>query len=203
MHMSPNSRSQFQFISVRWQSAVCWFLSFVMLASCQLTYANGGMLIVSKDKGKTYLLFVQTHKHEYYEFPGGRQEEGASLLDNKRRLESVYETALRETVEEMRGYLGRQQLLSASSEKRVIEVDKFKLFVANVPFFQLNDVRAIKIPSGKKWSVMREVVNYAWVDVNSVEFGSNFLVTTLDGDVITMHPIAQEVVELGLSQQLF
>ncbi len=203
MHITPNSRSQFQFISVRWQSALCWLVSFIMLASCQLTYANGGMLIVSKDKGKTYLLFVRTHKHEYYEFPGGRQEEGASLLDNKRRLESVYETAIRETVEEMRGYLGRQQLLSASSEQRVIEVDKYRLFVANVPFFQLNDVRAIKIPSGKKWSVMREVVKYAWVDVNSVEFSEHSLVTSLDGDVITMHPVAYEVVKRGLSQQLF
>lgn len=203
MHLLPNSRSQFQFIYVRWQSAACWLLLFVMLASCQLTYANGGMLILSKDKGKTYLLFVQTHKHEYYEFPGGRQEEGVSLLDNKRRLESVYETALRETVEEMRGYLGRQLLLSASSEQRLIEVDKYKLFVANVPFFQLNDVRTIKIPSGKKWSVMREVVNYAWVDVNSVAFSKNSLVTSLDGDMITMHPIAREVVKRGLLQELF
>ncbi|MFT6394420.1 MAG: 8-oxo-dGTP pyrophosphatase MutT (NUDIX family) [Methylophilaceae bacterium] len=153
------------------------------------------MLVAAKEDGKTYVLFVQTFKHDYYEFPGGRIEHGESLLNGGSKIETPYETAVRETLEETRGSLGQQQLVPVSSPKQLVEVSKFRIFLAKLPFFKLNDLLEIKIPKGKKWSPMREVVNYAWVDVNAVQQSDN--VTTRDGEKISLHPIAHHVIKAG------
>ena len=63
--------------------------------------------MAANEDGKTYVLFVQTFKHDYYEFPGGRIEHGESLLDGGYKIEKPYETAVQETLEETRVYLGQ------------------------------------------------------------------------------------------------
>lgn len=173
----------------------------VMLMMPQFAYANAGMLVTAEKGGKTYLLFVQTHKHDYYEFPGGRVENGENLIETGRQKETLYEAAVRETMEETRGYLGRQQLLTSSSLERVVELGKYSLYVTEVPFFELDDVRRIKIPSGKKWAPMREVVNYAWIDVDAVD--KKHVVKTREGEVIKLHPIAQNVIKIARLKRWF
>ncbi len=190
-----------QFINV--QRMFIWVLSGMVLLSCQLAIASAGMLIVSNENGKTYLLFVQTHKHNYYEFPGGRLEQASSLVDTSSKTESPYETAVRETVEELRGYLGHQQLLAASSEVNFVEAGKYRVYLAQLPFFNLNHVREIKIPKGKKWSVMREVVNYAWVDLAVIDEANDGVVTASEGQRIELGPDVVTVVKYGQSKQWF
>ena len=173
----------------------------VMLLIPQIAHANAGMLVIAEDGGKTYLLFVQTHKHDCYEFPGGRVERGEDLVSRRYQKETVYETAVRETMEETRGYLGRQQLTSASSADRFIEAGKYSLFLAKLPFFKLDEVREIKIPRSKKWASMREVVNYAWVDVSVISKAG--VATARDGQVVKLHPIAQRAVKIGRLNRWF
>lgn len=190
-----------QFIKIK-QAAV-WVLAGLVLLSCQLAVASAGMLIVSKENGKTYLLFVQTHKHDYYEFPGGRLEQASSLIETSSNMESPYETAVRETMEEMRGFLGRQQLYAASSEANFIEAGKYRVYIAQLPFFNLNEVRQIKIPKGKKWSFMREVVNYAWVDAATLSDADNGMVATSEGQSIELGPDVLAVIKKGHAKQWF
>lgn len=178
-------------------------LSAMMALSCQSASASNGMLIVSKDNGKTYLLLVQTHKHDHYEFPGGRLEQAENLLDKASKTESPYETALRETVEEMRGFLGRQQLHAASSETNFVEAGKYRIYIAQLPFFSLKEVREIKIPKGKKWSFMREVVNYAWVDAAKINDANDGFVTANDGQAIELGPDVLAVIKQGRSKKWF
>lgn len=172
-----------------------------MLLMPQFAHANAGTLVTAEDSGKTYVLFVQTHKHHYYEFPGGRVESGESLIGEGWQKETLYEAALRETMEETRGYLGRQQLRAASSQEQVVEVGKYSLYLAKLPFFKLDTVRRIKIPRGKKWAPMREVLNYAWVDVDTVIHQP--VVKTRDGVVIKLHPVALRVIEAGRLRHWF
>ncbi len=180
-----------------------WMLTVLTLTSCQVAIATAGMLIVSKESGKTYLLFVQTHKHNYYEFPGGRLEQATSLLDSSNNQESSYETAVRETVEEMRGYLGRQQLYAASSDANFIEAGKYRIYEARLPFFNLNEIRKIKIPHGKKWSVMREVINYAWVNTEAISEENNGEVTNSEGQAIELGPNVLTIIKKGFHKNWF
>jgi len=188
---------------IKGQQLLIWILAGLVLISCQLAVASAGMLIVSKENGKTYLLFVQTHKHNHYEFPGGRLEQASSLIDTSSVVESPYETAVRETVEEMRGYLGRQQLYAASSETNFVEAGKYRIYIAKLPYFNINEVREIKIPKGKKWSSMREVVNYAWVNAEAISDANDGIVTNSEGQSIELGPDVLAVVKKGHSKQWF
>jgi 8-oxo-dGTP pyrophosphatase MutT (NUDIX family) len=179
---------------------VCLLLVGMMIVP-QLAQANAGMVIAAEQDGKIYVLFVQSHKHDDYEFPGGRQERAEDLLHGGHDLESLYETAVRETVEETRAYLGRQQLVSSSSNEQMIELGKHTLFLAKLPFFELNAVKAIKIPKGKKWSPMREVVNYAWVDINLINQAG--LVETRDAKMIKLNPVAVDIIKLARLSRWF
>lgn len=203
MNKASTSRNYVGLQFMNMQRMLIWMLTWMVLLSCQLALASAGMLVVSKESGKTYLLFVQTHKHNYYEFPGGRLERASSLVDTSSKTESPYETAVRETVEEMRGYFGHQQLLAASSEVNFVEAGKYRVYIAQLPFFNLNYVREIKIPKGKKWSVMREVVNYAWVDLASISKAKDGLVTTSEGQTIELGPDVLTVIKYGQSKQWF
>lgn len=176
----------------------------LMLACVPLaSIANGGMLLVSEINQKPHVLMVEANSKDYFVFPGGKEESGADLITREEVQESIYETALRETTEETRGYIGRQQLLLASSEKNYIEASKHTLFLARLPYFSADNIRKIKMPRGKKWSPMQEIKNYAWVSIEAIANQQNLTVTDSEGHQIQLHPIIPAVIDIGKSKRWF
>ena len=129
--------------------------------------AASGTLVMDKQSTGSFVLLARSKGRDYYELLGGTNEIAASLSDTTPSAESDYETALRETVEESRGYFGRRGLLLVSDPiKWRIEVDNFVIFRVLIKRFDLKHIMSIKIPEGDEehWKPMLEVLDYAWVD---------------------------------------
>lgn len=165
--------------------------------------ANAGTVLTSAHDNKHYVLLVQTHKHDYFEFPGGKSEKVSNLISAKDKLESDFETAIRETVEETRGYLGRQRLTQATSKFKKFAKGKYAFYLATLPFFDLNEIRQIKLPNKKKCAPMLEVADYAWVDVNLILQNNKRTVISRAGKAILLHDIVAEVIKAGQAKQWF
>ncbi|NRB42652.1 MAG: NUDIX hydrolase [Pseudomonadales bacterium] len=112
---------------------------------------------------------LKDQSRAYFELPAGKTEAGDKLNDDKFDVESSYETALRETVEETRGCLGRRLLVNASDSKDLIRYGDFDIFLSKTPMFDLEEINPIRIPKGNNkqnhWDPMREIIDYAWVDI--------------------------------------
>ncbi len=86
--------------------------------------AASGTLVMSKQTTGNFVLLARSKGRDYFELLGGTNEIAASLSNEIPSAESDYETALRETVEESRGYFGRRGLLLVSDPlKWRIEVE--------------------------------------------------------------------------------
>ncbi len=149
-----------------------------------------GMLLIAKHDGKHFALLVKDRARNYFELPAGKMEKGDKLNDGKFDIESSYETALRETVEETRGYLGRRLLIQSSDSKQLIRYGVFDMFLSNIPMFDLEEINQIKIPMGtddNQWDPMREIVDYSWVDIKELHDAKNNQVISMTGKKIEVH----------------
>jgi hypothetical protein len=147
----------------------CFFLSLVVFSAMPTSVleAASGTLVMTKQSTGNFVLLARSKGRDYFELLGGTNEVAASLSNTTPSAESDYETALRETVEESRGYFGRRGLLLVSDPlKWRIEVDGFVIFRVLIKRFDLNNIMSIKIPEGDNdhWKPMLEVLDYAWVD---------------------------------------
>jgi len=162
----------------------CWFFSSNAMAGA------AGMLLVAEHDGKHFALLVKDRSRAYFELPAGKTEAGDKLNDGKFDLESSYETALRETVEETRGYLGRRLLVNASDAKDLIRVGEFEMFLTKIPMFDLEEINQIRIPLGtnyNQWDPMREIIDYAWVNITLLHESKSNNVLDITGKAIQVH----------------
>ncbi len=162
------------------------------LAGFSLNAYSGvaGMLLIAKHDGKHFALLVKDRSRNYFELPAGKTEKGDKLNDGQFNIESSYETALRETVEETRGYLGRRLLTQSSDAKQLIRYGVFDMFLTNIPMFDLEEINKIKIPKGNidnQWDPMREIVDYSWVEVKRLHDSPNNQVIAKTGKMIEVH----------------
>ncbi len=149
-----------------------------------------GMLLIAKHDGKHFALLVKDRARNYFELPAGKTEKGDKLNDGKFNLETSYETALRETVEETRGYLGRRLLIQSSDSKNLIRYGVFDMFLSIIPMFDLEEINQIKIPKGNignQWDPMREIVDYSWVNIKELHDSKNNQVMAKAGRKIEVH----------------
>ena len=133
--------------------------------------AASGTLVMTKQSTGNFVLLARSKGRDYFELLGGTNEVAASLSNTIPSAETDYETALRETVEESRGYFGRRELLLVSDPlKWRIDVDSFVIFRVMTPRFDLKHIMSIKIPEGTEghWTPMLEVLDYAWVDAKLI-----------------------------------
>ena len=149
-----------------------------------------GMLLVAEHDGKHFALLVKDRSRAYFELPAGKTEAGDKLNDGIFDLESSYETALRETVEETRGYLGRRLLVSSSNSKDLIRYGAFDMFLSKIPMFDLEEINQIRMPMGIKnnqWDPMREIIDYAWVNITLLHESKSNNVLDITGKAIDVH----------------
>ena len=161
-----NNMSRELNLSIVFQRLFLSLLLFSIMPVSALEAASG-TLVMAKQSTGTFVLLARSKGRDYFELLGGTNEIAASLSNTTPSAESDYETALRETVEESRGYFGRRELLLASDPlKWRIEVDNFVIFRVLMKRFDLKHIMSIKIPEGDKehWKPMLEVLDYAWVD---------------------------------------
>jgi len=62
-------------------------------------------------------------------------------------------------------------------------------------------LRRLRFQKAKKWSPMREVVNYAWVDINLINQAG--LVETRDAKMIKLNPVAVDIIKLARLSRWF
>lgn len=178
-------------------------LTSIGMLFCGHVFANGSMLLITEINHKPYLLMVQANSKDYFVLPGGKEELAADLITHEEVPESIYETALRETTEETRGYLGRQLLKSVSNEKESIVVGKYTLFSGKVGFFPVDELKKIKIPKDKKWSPMNEIKNYAWVPIEGIVNHVQYHVKDSEGNEIQLHKLIPTIISKGQGMHWF
>lgn len=188
-HPSTNLRTLFCF---------AWVSIFTISSSA--VFAASGMLLVAEEEQINYVLLIRDRHDKHFELPAGKNEKAGSLLDPNLAKESDYETALRETVEETRGYLGRQQLISASQPIRKIHDNGFVLFLASVSIFDLDEIRRIRIPEGneKQWDPMRETIDLAWVAIEQIRKSTDQQVLDRENRSIRIHKLLPQDIQTAI-----
>lgn len=169
-------------------------------------FAGAGTLIMVQNTSGTFVLLERDKKRDYFEFPGGTTEIAQSLASQNKYKESDYETALRETVEETRGYLGRRELMATSDPvKWRIEVDGFVIFRVITKMFDLDDILSIKIPARENghWTPMLEIIDYAWVDINLILHSKSSKVVDTKGREIKIRGNLPEYIEVAKKKGWF
>jgi len=185
------------------------FITSILLFSTTIAsevFANAGMLIMVQNTNGTFVLLERDRDRDYFEFPGGTTEIAQSLTSQNTIVESAYETALRETVEETRGYLGRRELMAASDPvKWRIEIDDFVIFRVKTEMFDLNNILSIKIPARNNghWTPMLEIIDYAWVDINLILHSKLSKVVDTKGREIQVRSNLPEYIKLAKKKGWF
>nr|VFK36912.1 MAG: hypothetical protein BECKSD772F_GA0070984_100728 [Candidatus Kentron sp. SD]VFK40554.1 MAG: hypothetical protein BECKSD772E_GA0070983_100727 [Candidatus Kentron sp. SD] len=148
-----------------------------------------GMLPIAREDANSYVLLGKDRGRNHFETLSGKPEEVTSLAIGTGTKESAYETALRECVEETRGYWGRSFLANNSDEDKYINYNGFIFFKVEVPMVRLANFEKIGVPpNSKKWDVFREITEYAWVDVCDLISSDDNTVTSKAGKIISIHP---------------
>lgn len=187
---------------------IATFFTIALLTSQAALAGYAGMLLVAEKGGEDFVLLVRDRSRTHFELPAGKIEKGDQLNDGEFILESSYETALRETVEETRGYLGRRLLTQSSSAEAFIRLGEFEMFVAKVPMFDLDQITSIRIPKGaplrNTWYPMREIVAYRWVAISELAAADkNNQVRDMSGESIAVHYLLAEEVRLASDKGWF
>lgn len=132
-------------------------------------FMAAGLMLVAGDRGAPLILLGRDRSRPWFEMPGGRRQQVSSPGENNAgRPETAYETAIREAYEESKGVLSRQLLRQATDPARFIRDDGFVFFLGEidkVPVDRLVDAAA---PDAAGATGFDEVVDYAWVSVDSV-----------------------------------
>ena len=152
------------------------------------------------------MLLARSKGRDYFELLGGTNEMATSLSNTSPSAESDYETALRETVEESRGYFGRRELLLVSDPiKWRIEVDSFIIFRVLIKRFDLKHMKSIKIPEGDTghWTPMLEVLDYAWVDSSLILKSTQSKVKDEDGREIKIRENLPAYIKTAIAKGWF
>lgn len=193
----PNSHNNMQFKCLLRPLA----LFLLLICMPNISFANAGMIVISEDEGQTLVLLVKPHNSKSFTFPGGKV---ASNNDNsKDEHDSHYETAIRETMEETRGYLTEDQLEQASVPFSKIQIKKHTLYLAKIPFFDIDEIFKILIPRGRAWKAMREIDDYAWVNINDISAASERFVKTHAGKEIKLKKIVKKAIHAGQADSWF
>ena len=167
-----------------------------------------GMMLFANDNEKTYVLLGTTRKDKnsiemYYESLAGNPEEVSDLMGNKKKDESLYEVALRECIEETRGYLGRSYLLKNSNEFEYIDNEDIRLFKLKVTFFEIKELKIIGVPYGEKWRVNKEMYDYVWVEVDVLAKSTDNNIKTKNGKNVTVHKKIPEQIKKAKAKGWF
>ncbi len=180
----------------------CWLL---ILSALSWNAAAGvsGLLLVAQHNGDHYTLLVKDRTRAYFELPAGHTESGEKLNDGQTDLETSYETALRETVEETRGYLGRRLLTQASNAQQRIRYGEFEMFLTHIPMFDLNEINNIRVPQKDSWNPMREIIEYAWVNIHQLHNSKGAKVTNMQGQTIQVHESLPAEIKIAQAQGWF
>lgn len=176
-------------------------LLILLICLPNISFANAGMIVTSEYKGKTFVLLVKPHNSQSFTFPGGKVE--FSRGPNNDERDNTYETAIRETMEETRGYLTETQLRQASSAFSMMQVKKHTLYLTKVPFFDIDDLFEITIPNGRAWKAMREIDDYAWVNIHDIAVAPTRFVKTLSGSEVKLKKIVKKAIHYGEEMHWF
>ncbi len=179
-----------------------WLLLLSTFA-CNAAAGVSGLLLVAQHNGNHYTLLVKDRTRTYFELPAGHSESGDKLNDEKTDLETSYETALRETVEETRGYLGRRLLTQASNAKKRIRYGEFEMFLTHIPMFDLSEISNIRVPHKNNWNPMREIIDYAWVNIQQLHNSKGAKVTNMQGQIIHVHSSLPAEIKIAQAQGWF
>lgn len=170
------------------------------------SYAASGTLIVVKREASTWVLLVRPKSRNFYELTGGTTEIAKSLNDLKPSLETDYQTAIRETVEETRGYFGHRELIASSDPcSWKIEVDGFIIYRVLTTPFELTEIQSIKLPikPKKHWKPMLEIIDYAWVDIQTILNSKQLKVKDISGREIALRKNLPEYIRLAKKKGWF
>ena len=152
-----------------------------------------GCLLLTLNEDKPYVLLAKDkYRRAYGVLAGQRQRLAGS---GKKGLETPYQTALRETCEESRGYWGVPYLEAHSQTTLRLERGHFMLFRALVPWVAVATIKAQKIPRfAPAWAAYREISDYAWVSTEAIMRYPARSVPTQDGRRVRVHKaLAQEL----------
>ncbi len=137
-----------------------------------------GCLILAEYQGQTWVLLG---KDKY------RRRFGP-LAGKRSRAETPYQTALREGMEESRGYWNESFLRAHSDSQQALSHRRFMLFKVALPFVPIEAIQAINIPRfSLKWAPYREITQYTWVSTKALLEHPINEVPSLDGRLIRIH----------------
>ena len=155
--------------------------------------AAGCLLIADKQTEPFILLGKDKFRRAYGVLAGKRQKVMTNAGETC--LETPYQTALRETVEESRGYWDRDYLRAHSHPALVLERQQFMLFRAAVPLVDVEAIKAQKMPRfAPAWAAYREISDYAWISAKAIMQRPAHSIPTVDGRTVRVHKaLAQEL----------
>ena len=149
-----------------------------------------GCLILAQHQGQAWVLLGKDRYRRRF----------GPLAGKRARTETPYQTALREAMEESRGYWDEAFLRAHSDSQQVLSHCRFMLFKVAVPFVPIKAIQAIKIPRfSLKWAPYREITQYAWVSTDALLKQPINAMPSLDGRLIRVH--RELPVELTMAQQ--
>ncbi len=149
-----------------------------------------GCLILAEHQGQTWVLLGKDKFRRRF----------GPLAGQRGRAETPYQTALREGMEESRGYWDEAFLRARSDSQQALSHRRFMLFKVVLPFVPTETIQAIKIPRfSLKWAPYREITQYAWVSTKALLEHPINAVPSLDGRLIRVH--RDLPFELDMAQQ--
>jgi 8-oxo-dGTP pyrophosphatase MutT (NUDIX family) len=150
-------------------------------------FSAAGVLLIAYENGSSLVFLGKDRYRPWYEMLAGSRDV-VPVGNNESRLETAYETALRECIEESRGYLKSEYLLSISNPAEFIRDGSFVFFRAGAKMFSVDDVRRMQIPADIDASPFREMVDYAWVSAEAVVSSSDSFVFDHAGRRVQIRP---------------
>lgn len=132
-------------------------------------FTAAGILLIARENGSTYVLLGKDRRRGWYEMlAGGRETVATGEGGHTRRLETAYETALRECFEESRGFLKPEYLLSIVNPADFLRDEHLVYFHAEIEKVPVADLLSMPLPRSGNVLGFLEIGDYAWVSVETV-----------------------------------
>ena len=156
-----------------------------------------GLILLAEHQGQMLVLLGRDRWRRRYSVLAGKRQRLRDAT-GQRRLESPYQTAIREAAEESRGYWQQAQLTALCSADRFIDYGRCRLFTATVGYVPAAAIKAKALPSlSPRFAAYREIAAFAWVAVEAVLQCPPQRVPSIDGRTIRVHrALAHELQQL-------
>lgn len=173
-------------------------LVFVLFASVLLHAAPGlattefnaaGVLPVARENGSTYVLLGRSWFRPWFEMlAGGREAAPGDAGQSTPRRETAYETAVRESFEESRGFLKPDYLRNVTDPGKFLRDGSFVFFGAEIDKFSIDEIKREPIPEVANRAPFLELIDFAWVPVEAILLSNDVFVIDDNGRRIQVRP---------------